>query len=252
LECWLDVHRSDVRLSGAYDCVFDVFSLVFAGPWPDATHPVVSYVHAFSAVARWPAPQNSKVSKFARRYTTIPAYHASALNLFYRGADGLSLFNYDYVPANLRLAMAPGLKRITEVEFLKTKSKHYVVSPGFGSLPRANKASIDLVVADDTAKVTFDHSVLRVETRESCVGLQIAVSLNGQRLKLCEHHENALFLPLAQNAGYAARETLQFYSVPLDLLIPGNNKVEIENLDRARTSCNFVSMELGLFRPKQD
>lgn len=30
--------------------------------------------------------QNSKVSKFARRYTTIPGYHASALNLLHRGA----------------------------------------------------------------------------------------------------------------------------------------------------------------------
>jgi hypothetical protein len=196
--------------------------------------------------------QNSKVSTFARRYTTIPAYHASALNLFHRGADGLSLFNYDYVPSNQRLAMAPGLKRITDVEFLKTRPKHYVVSSGFGSLPKTNEASIDLIVADDMAKVTFDHSVLRVETRENCVGLQIAVSLNGQRLEPCEHRENALFLPLAENAGYPARETLTFYSVPLDLLVPGNNKVEIENLDRAKTSCNFVSMELGLFRPGQE
>ena len=38
--------------------------------------------------------QKSKV-KFARHYTTIPIYHASALALFAGGAEGLSLFNFD-------------------------------------------------------------------------------------------------------------------------------------------------------------
>ncbi len=194
--------------------------------------------------------QNSKVSTFARRYTTIAAYRASALNLFHRGADGLSLFNYDYVPSKQRLAMAPGLKRITDVEFLRTVSKDYVVSRGFGSLPASNEATIDLIVPDDTAQVTFERSVLRVETEKPCADLEIAVRLNGEPLKPCEHGGTELFAPLAQNAGYPEREMLKFYGVPLDVLTPGNNKVEIRNVDTAKTSCKFVSMELGLFRPE--
>jgi hypothetical protein len=83
--------------------------------------------------------QNSKVSKFARRYTTIPIYHASALNLFHRGVDGLSLFNYDYVPDKQRLPMTEGLKRITDIEFLKSQSKDYVVYSGFGTFPANNE-----------------------------------------------------------------------------------------------------------------
>ena len=47
---------------------------------------------------------NSKAGRFARRYTTFEGYRDSALNLFHRGVDGLSLFNYDYVPAEKRLA----------------------------------------------------------------------------------------------------------------------------------------------------
>ena len=43
-----------------------------------------------------------------RRYTTFEVYRASAFNLFQRGADGLSLFNYDYVPAGRRAQMAEG------------------------------------------------------------------------------------------------------------------------------------------------
>ena len=196
--------------------------------------------------------QNSKVSTFARRYTTIAAYRASALNLFHRGADGLSLFNYDYVPSNKRLAMAPGLEGITDVEFLETAPKHYVVSRGFGSLPATNEATINLVVPDDTAKVKFERGVLRVETEKPCADLEIAVRLNREQLKPCEYGDTELFPPLADNAGYAEPETLKFYAVPLDRLVPGGNKVEMENLNKAATSCKFVSLELGLFRPEPE
>jgi hypothetical protein len=49
---------------------------------------------------------NSKAGRFACRYTTVEGDRDSALNLFHRGVDGLSLFNYDDVPAEKRLAMA--------------------------------------------------------------------------------------------------------------------------------------------------
>ena len=193
--------------------------------------------------------QNSKVSQFARRYTTIPTYHASALNLLHRGADGLSIFNYDYVSAKQRPAMAEGLKRITDVEYLKTVPKNYVVSRGFGSLPATNQAAVDLVVPDNTDVVAFKRAVLRIETEKPCVDLQIAVWLNGKQLQACEHDHSELFPPLAQNAGYASRDDLKFYAVPLDVLVSGNNTVEIKNLDKATASCKLVSMELGLFLP---
>ena len=192
--------------------------------------------------------QNSKVSKFARRYTTIPTYHASALNLLHRGADGLSIFNYDYVSAKQRIAMTEGLKRITDVEYLKTMPKNYVVSRGFGSFPATNQAAIDLVVPDNTDVVAFKRAVLRIETEKPCANLQIAVWLNGKQLQACERDDSELFPPLAQNAGYASRDVLKFYTVPLDLLVSGNNTVKIKNLDKAASSCKFVSLELGVFR----
>ncbi len=191
--------------------------------------------------------QNSTASPFARRYTTIPAYHASALSLFHRGADGLSLFNYDYVPASQRIAMAEGLKRITDVEYLKTKPKHYVVSRGFGSLPARNQATVDLIVPDDTAGGAFARAVLRVETRNPCTDLTIVAQVNGMRLQACDYEGRELFAPLADNAGYASRDTLKFYAVPLDLLVLGNNRVAIDNSDKTTKPCTFVTMELGLF-----
>ena len=191
--------------------------------------------------------QNAK-DKFARRYTTVEIYRASALNLFHRGADGLSLFNYDYVPEKQRLPMTEGLKRITDVEFLKTQPKDYVVYSGFGTLPATNEKTLDVIIPDNTAQVRFARAVLRVETRKSCADLRVAVQLNGKPLEPVQHEDTELFPPLAKNEGYAASDTLKFYAVPLDLLVPGSNKVEMKNLDRKKGSCQFVSLEIALYR----
>ena len=191
--------------------------------------------------------QSSKV-KFARRYTTFEIYRASALNLFHRGADGLSLFNYDYVPGKVRLAMAEGLKGITDVESLKTMPKDYAVYPHFGTLPATNEKTIELVIADDTSSVRFKTALLRVETQKSCTDLRIGVWLNGTQLQKCEHEGVELFPPVAQNAGYATRDKVKFYSVPLELIVSGKNTVKIENLDRKKRSCRLFSLEIALYR----
>jgi hypothetical protein len=190
--------------------------------------------------------QNSKVSTFARRYTTFEIYRASALNLFHRGVDGLSLFNYDYVPSTVRLAMAEGLKRITDVEYLKTVPKNYVVYPGFGTFPATNEQTVELIVPDSTS--AFSRSLLRVETQKSCADLSIGVWLNGKPLQECEHEGVELFSAVAQNAGYATREAVKFFTVPLDLLVSGKNSVVIKNLDKKQASCRVFSMELALFK----
>ena len=192
--------------------------------------------------------QNSTVSRFARRYTTVETYRASALNLFHRGVDGLSLFNYYYVPRNLRVAMAEGLKNITDVAYLKTMPKLYVVGSGFGTFPATNEKRFCVVIADDTAAVKFDRAILRVETKEDCGNLRIDVSLNGRRLEPCKHEEPELFAPLAHNAGYADRDALKFYTVPLDAIVCGRNRFHIRNADKHKASIRLLSTELSLYR----
>jgi len=193
--------------------------------------------------------QNSRVSKFARRYTTFEIYRATALNFLRRGVDGLSLFNYDYGPEKQRIAMAKGLKGITNVEFLKTTAKNYVIYPGFGSFPGTNEKTVELVIPDDTAKIKFERAMLRIETTKSCAELEINVRLNEKQLEPCEHTDTELFPPLAQNAGYPIRAVLKFYTVPLDLLVAGKNKFKLTNADRKKASCQFFSLELALYRP---
>lgn len=183
-----------------------------------------------------------------RRYTTFEIYRASALNLFTRGVDGLSLFNYDYVPSEKRLAMAEGLKRITDIEFLKQASKNYVIYPGFGTLPAKNHCEIELVIPDDTSQVRFERAVLRIETRQDSTKSEIAVWLNGERLALLAHEGTELFNPVSHNSAYPTPPCLKFYTVPLSLIVAGKNTVKISKIDPGKSVCDFRSMELAMYR----
>lgn len=183
-----------------------------------------------------------------RRYTTIEIYRASALNLFHRGVDGLSLFNYDYVPSKHRLAMTEGLKRITDIDLLKTTSKDYAIYPGFGTFTAGNEKTFKIIIPDDTKAAKFDRAVMRVETKQNCDDLQIEASLNGTQLDPCQHEGTELFPPVTQNESYPTRDRLKFFTVPLDLLVPGQNTIHLKNTDRNKRSVNLFSMELALYR----
>jgi hypothetical protein len=210
--------------------------------------PVVKHAKLYGEM-NYVTTQNSKISTFARRYTTPEIYRASALNLFSRGVDGLSLFNFDYLPKpEMRLAMTPVLRGITDVAYLKTKSKDYVIYPGFGTFPATNERKVELVIGNDMKAGDFKSALLRVETKENSADLRLAARLNGQPLELTEHAEVELFPPVAQNAGYASREAVKFFAVPLSLLTKGRNQLEIANVDRAKRSCSFFSVELGLYK----
>lgn len=186
--------------------------------------------------------------KTGRRYTTFETYRGSALNLFHRGVDGLSLFNYDYVPYDKRVDMAKGLKHITDQEFLRKASKNYVISSGFGTFPATNESSIDLVIPDDTSQVKFDRAILRVETRSDSSTRDMGVRLNGQSLKPLAHEGTELFPRVAENLSHPAAETVKFFTVPLNRIITGLNKIEISNLDLKKGNFGLRSMELALYR----
>jgi hypothetical protein len=187
-------------------------------------------------------------SGFNRRYTTFETYRASALNLFHRGVDGLSLFNYDYVPAAQRVPMAAGLRGITDRDYLRQSSKNYVIYAGFGTFPAKDEKSVELVVPDDTSRVRFDRAILRVETRRGTPAPEIDAELNGKLLPPLAHEGTELFMPVAQNEAYPARNALRFFTVPLDRIVPGKNIIWLANRERASKSCEFVSLELGLYR----
>ena len=207
-----------------------------------------SYAQLYGEMNYLTYQESGQTKGSGRRYTTFEIYRGSALNLFHRGVHGLSLFNYDYVPADQRLAMAEGLKRITDLDFLRQASKDYVISSGFGTFPAKNESEFELIIPDDTTKVRFDRAVLRVETKQDCTKQQIGVWLNGEALQPLTPEKTELFPPVDQNTAYPVPQSVKFYIVPLGRIAAGKNTVTISNLDRTVGACDLRSMELALYR----
>ncbi|MEI8205547.1 MAG: hypothetical protein WCG03_01560 [Kiritimatiellales bacterium] len=190
------------------------------------------------------------------RFTKPDSYRAAALNFFTRGADGLSFFNYDYpIPQNKRVEGARGLKGITDADYLKTLSKTYVMVPfqerlmAEGNKCPKDEFIADVVIPDDTSKVNFSRAILRVETLESFTNLNLAVTLNGKPLEPTTYEDTEFSPPVQKTKqGYPTAEKLKFFAVPLADIIPGKNRIEARNLDKAKRSCELFSMELYLAR----
>jgi hypothetical protein len=191
------------------------------------------------------------------RYTNFETYRGTALNFFHRGADGICMFNYDYVPSDVRFSgMAEGLKGITDVEYLKGVSKNYVeyasrdrVYSAGSPLPAKDEVQVDVVIPDNTSAMRFDKAVLRVETKNSCEDQEIGVWLNETGLKECTLEGVELFPPVqVTKKGYAQREAVKFFMVPLEKIVVGKNEVKIRNLDKSKGVCEFMSLEIGLYR----
>jgi len=74
--------------------------------------------------------------------------------------------------------------------------------------------------------------------------------LNGHPLQNCPHEGTELFPPVAQNNGYPKADTLKFYTVPLDGLALGKNRIELKRVGTGKESCQFFSLELGIYRAR--
>lgn len=195
------------------------------------------------------------------RFTPLKCYRAAALNFLARGADGLSFFNYDYLPhgspslQDKRAKAAEGLKGITDIEYLKTLSKVYVMVPFQERLMLErndgvkDEFEVEVVIPDDTSKVEFSKAVLRVETEQSSEDVDIEARMNGKVLEQCQYEGTEFSEPVYKTKhGYPTADKLKFYKVELADIIPGKNRFEVRNLDKAKKSCDIFTLELGLFR----
>ena len=185
------------------------------------------------------------------RYTTVIQYRSAALNFLTRGADGISFFNYDYIPADKRIVMAEGLKKITDTFFLKAQEKNYFMNPSykprlFGSDRQyANDSSfVELTIPQNTGE--FSKILLRVETQQDCTNQNIAAWLNGTALTLYGSEITEQSIPIPMTSNYPSNIQLKFYEVPSAAILQGKNRFVIRNLDWKKSSCTFVSLELWM------
>lgn len=193
------------------------------------------------------------------RLTPLECYRAAALNFLARGVDGISFFNYDYVPHGApslhdkRVEASKGLVGITDMDYLKTLPKVYVMVPFQERLMLERNQGVkdefteEVLIPDDPSKVSFSESVLRVETADPCEDLEIAVWMNGKRLPRRDYDGTELSEPVYKTPhGYPTADKVKFYKVELSDIITGNNKFEVRNLDKAKRSCEIFSLELAL------
>ena len=192
-------------------------------------------------------------------------YRATAMNFLHRGADGVSLFNLDYVDGDCynlsvsqlelplkRAEMPAVLRGITDLRFLEGQSKHYAVYPNSQmlrpSFPAKDEKTLRFTIADDPAKTKFAKAVLRVETKEDSAAHRIQVLFNGHELQACDVPDTELFEPVHRNAGFPTRAHLKFYSVPLEHILCGSNEIAITNQDKAQSSLTLFSLEVALYK----
>jgi hypothetical protein len=186
---------------------------------------------------------------YFRRFTTPEIYRGTALNFLSRGADGISLFNFDYdMPQKTRLVMTKVLKGIADATYLKGASQSYLLSSGYGGLPVKDHAALRVVIPNDARSSVFREAVLRVETRDVCTDVPVEAVFNGTVLAPCVRDDTELFPPVMRNAGYPDADRLKFYAIPLGAFTAGNNEVTVRTLDPKKPPCWFISIEIALYR----
>ncbi len=203
------------------------------------------------------------------RRTTRTLYETNALNFWDRGADGVSLFNFAYARHHYfgepRRKQLPGveppfdvLKRICDVDYLRGRPKHYrktaaipPIAEELGSVPASvparGEAHVSIRVTDRLEEGhPFTSALLRLESTQEITGLPLQVSLNGQLLAPT-FGLGELFPPLSAEA-IPHYENLLFFTVPLDAVRHGDNRVAIENhIDQESGAVKIDAVDLALY-----
>jgi len=190
----------------------------------------------------------------SNRRTSKEIYETTAHGFLDRGADGIGFFNFCYVrdhhfnEARRRFFMYPEppfetLRHICDIEYLKKRPKHYVIAPGFGTLPVAlvigPPFDFKLYVADDTKAVPFDHALLRLELNKPGFFYNaIKVFVNGVELELVPG-SGELFPPFS-NEALPDPGALFYFKINPDIVKHGWNKITVE----ANVTGEFFKLSL--------
>jgi len=189
-------------------------------------------------------------------------YRTLAYNFMTRGCDGISLFNFDFVRDHHfhepRLdgiyGVEPPFEALQDLsmETLKREPKHYYVSSIYNDISyRENYAAVKLNISDDTKSGIFKKAIVRAETNEKCLHLDIKMSLNGQELNKTKW-VGELFVPLTFEV-LPYFDHVCYFEVPLELIQQGENVFEIRNATKIKANVKnvrFTDLEVALYTDK--
>lgn len=178
------------------------------------------------------------------RITSPEIYKTMAASFLGRGADGISLFNFAYVrdhhfnEARRRpyMNVEPPfevLRNIVDKDQQKARAIHYVITPGFDTLPVKipSKKALDFqfFLAWEPNSKTYSESLLRLEiSRPGYLYGGLRAYIGNVELQQIPN-SGELFRPYS-NEALPQPECLFYFSVPVEKLRRGWNKITIETL----------------------
>jgi len=190
------------------------------------------------------------------RIVTENIYRTTAHSFLSQGVDGLSFFNFTFVRHHQfnepRRSAYPGteppfevLKGITSIKNLSNKDRHYFTRSGYGSLPAMNYAKVPLYIRDKNKY--FKRATVRVECENTCRGIPVTVSLNGNILKEFES-SGELFDPLTIEA-LPTIEKVRYFRLPLELINDDDDEYLFEiSFNHLRKNIKIVGLEVALYK----
>lgn len=168
------------------------------------------------------------------RKMTAELYRSTAQSILKRGADGIALFNYQFLRPMIyedhdspdAVTDSTTLIGLTDTDFLERCAKLYAITeygqPG-EELPATGRTEITFTVdEDDPAKHT--GAKLRLLFENSVDGKKIDVCFNG--VGLCEADDNDELFPPISTAGLLPPDRTRNFTVSPET-VSKNNRVEI-------------------------
>jgi len=202
----------------------------------------------------------TQVGAKAKRHTTPEQYFTTAFQAYRQGAQGVSLFNFQYyrayVPCEPPFEV---LRSLRDADELATKPQHYFLQSGWASYlkgvsgypPFLSRIITSVLRPGKTREWTMylvpptdgwrRTGRLRLQSREPFGGHVIAVQLNGTSLSSSDDVSEPYSNPYPHLLG--SRRTLRAWSVPPDLLREGNNVLSVTLTKGPK--CNVVFVDLA-------
>lgn len=192
----------------------------------------------------------SGFSNNVSRKTSREIYTTNAFEYLSRGCDGVSFFNFNYtrdhhfneVRREGFMGCEPPfdvLRGISDKNELANQPRHYFVDPYYCELPQERNARVSIFVSG--VGEGFKRAIMRVETKERAVGIEMQAFSDGVRLKEIMWM-GELFPPLTAEVVPDLKH-VRFFEVPIELIKNGENVFEVT----AEGKLTFICMELAMY-----
>ncbi len=162
-----------------------------------------------------------------RRHVTEQISFATAKNFYDRGADGVSLFNFQYLndkAKDLYINLPPCFDK----KALETAEKNYVFTQGRGPWGFGSKSKLDynFKICENTDN--YSSIIARIEHASNATSKKTRFVLNGVELKEITRTDTEMF-PTYTTGAHAKPENCKFFEIPLSALVDGENHFVIDS-----------------------